>query len=69
MKWFKKIHFHKWERVYIAGKINGVNVKVIGTYCLGCRKGYKEVMDLSYKMGKELICATYNEKYFDAVND
>ena len=58
-------HRHKWEQVYISGKLGKIYIKFIGTYCLTCRKGYPEIMDILYKMGDDLKYGTYNEKYFD----
>ena len=63
MKWFKRKHKHKWEQAFICGQIQDVKIKFIGTYCLTCRKGYKELLDTVNNI--ETIYATYSEKYFD----
>lgn len=58
-KWFG----HRWNYAYIKGTLNEVKIKFIGCYCMRCRKGEKELLDVVNKMETEY--ATYTEHFFD----
>jgi hypothetical protein len=55
---------HKWKPVFFCGIIRITPVKFIGCYCLRCRKGYKEFIDLQ-KAFTQVEYATYSEKFFN----
>lgn len=59
-----KIFGHKWKPVFIRGFYGKTEIKIIGAYCVRCRKGYDELMDMIVKQDKS-VYGTYSEKYFD----
>jgi hypothetical protein len=61
-KWFG----HNWEPVFIKGKIGTLDIKFIGCYCKRCRKGNRELLDVS-KLLTETNYVTYRESYFDEI--
>lgn len=54
--------FHKDERVYCGGFINGTRIDFIGIYCRRCYEGHDELIDTLGKMSDRY--GTHMKKYF-----